>query len=466
MIGPFARFLDDEDCRRLHDATLEILADPGVDVLHEDARRMLASGGASVDGVRVRIPAEMVAASLESAPTEFTLPDRSGGGLLIRNGETYYGTGSDCLYHRDAASGERRRARLDDVEEMAALCQRLPEIDFVMSMGLPEGVPATIDDLAAFVAMLCGTSKPLVIASRGAHFYEVMLKMAGECGEAKSFAIYAMPSPPLMHDREGAEKLLGCAQHEIPVAYLAAPAPGATAPASVAATVVVANAEVLSGLVIHQLARPGAPFVYGANINMMSMREANVRYCAPEGWTMHQAHCDLARHYGLPSFGYAGCSDSNLLDEQWAMELAMTTIMGALSGGTLLHDVGFIEQGMQSSSESIVLGAEIVNYARAFLRTTVLDDEALALGEIRSVGPGGSHLGRRYTRTHHRAFMDPCLMDNKMHGRWVSEGSTTMLQRVRKRTRELLAQERPYAIEPGIRSSLEELLAAAAETAS
>lgn len=414
MTRPFATFLDDGGCRRLHDATIEILSDPGVNVLHDGARRMLESAGASVDGVRVRIPAEMVAQSLETAPAEFTLPGRDGGGLLVRNGETYHGTGSDCLYYKDAVSGERRRARLGDIEEMAALCEPLPEIDFVMSMGLPEEVPAAVDDLAPFVAMLCGTSKPLLVATRGAQFFEAMLEMADECGEAKSFAIYAMPAPPLMHGKEAVEKLLGCAQLEIPVTYLAAPAPAATAPASVAATVVVANAEVLSGLVIHQLARPGAPFVYGANINTVSMREANVRYCAAEGWTMHQAHCDLARHYDLPSFGYAGCSDSNLLDEQWSMETAVTTIMGALSGGTLLHDVGFVEQGLQSSCESIVLGVEIVAYARAYLRTIVLDEEALALDEIRAMGPGGSHLARPYTRAHHRTFMNPRLIDNKM----------------------------------------------------
>ena len=113
--------------------------------------------------------------------------------LGLRDGEVYYGTGSDVLYVRDPASGERRRVRRADVEGMAALCEVLAHIDFVMSMGLPEDAPQAIDDLVQVVAMLRGTRKPLLVAPRDGCVLARMQEMAADCGEKESFGIYAMP---------------------------------------------------------------------------------------------------------------------------------------------------------------------------------------------------------------------------------------------------------------------------------
>ncbi len=151
------------ECRRLHGATLQLLEEVGVDVMHEPSLESYRAAGARVEGRRVRIPGRLVDAALASAPRSWLLKPRGGGTepLDLRDGEVYFGTGSDVLYVRDPRSGERRRARRNDVEGMAALCEQLPNIDFVMSMGLPEDAPQAIDDLVQVVAMLRGTRKPL-----------------------------------------------------------------------------------------------------------------------------------------------------------------------------------------------------------------------------------------------------------------------------------------------------------------
>ena len=281
---------------------------------------------------------------------------------------------------------------------MAALCERLPGIDFVMSMGLPGDVPAQAGDLAQFAAMLAGTRKPLLATAHDAAALRRMRDMAALCGEARSFACYAMPDPPLVHSAEALDKVMACAELEIPLVYAPAPAAGTTAPASLAAVIAVGNAETLSGLVVHQLARRGAPFVYGVGCGVVDMRTAVDVYAAPEHFLGNAAATDLARFYGLPSFAYAGVADAKLLDEQWAAEAGITAVLGALSRATLLHDVGYLESGLQSSYQTIVLGAELVGFARALLAEVGVDDKALALNEIDAVGPGGSHLGRDLTR--------------------------------------------------------------------
>jgi len=431
-----------------------------------------------VDGARVRMPAAMADKALQTAPRRFVLKARGAdggglgharrgepGGLELVDGKSYFGTGSDCVYVRDPGTGERRQATSADVEGMAALADKLPNIDFVMSMGLPSDVPAAAGDLAQFAAMLAATGKPLLTTAHDAASLRRMRDMAALCGEARSFGCYAMPNPPLVHSGEALEKVQACAELDIPLVYAPAPAAGTTSPASLAATIAVGNAETLSGLVVHQLTRPGAPFIYGVGCGAFDMRTAQDVYGAPEHFLGNAAATDLARFYGLPSFSYAAVSDAKSFDEQWAAEAAMTAVLGALSRATLLHDVGYLESGLQSSYETIVLGDELVGYARALMVEVGVDDEALALNETDAVGPGGNHLGRDYTRRHHRAFWKPALFDRNAHARWQAGGATTLKQRVEAQVETLMAEPRSFVLEDAIRERLQSTLAEAERTA-
>ena len=135
-------------------------------------------------------------------------------------------------------------------------------------------------------------------------------------------------------------------------------------------------------------------------------------------------------------------------------------MLGALSRATLLHDVGYLASGMQSSYETIVLGNELVGYARALLAEVGVDEEALALNEIDAVGPGGSHLGRDFTRRHHRGFWSPSLFDRAAYERWHAAGASTLKERVQARTAALRAEPRAFSLEDSVR----ERVAALAET--
>ena len=453
---------DDDACWRVHEATLALLEETGVEVRHAGARELLADAGARVDGTRARVPAALVDSALQAAPRRFEIKARAEGGgghgrrgelcgLELNDGRSYFGTGSDCIFVSDPDSGERRRTTSSDVEGMAALCEGLAEIDFVMSMGLPCDAPVESGDLAQFAAMLAGTRKPLLATAHDSASLRRMLDMAAACGEPRSFGCYAMPSPPLVHSREAVDKVVGCAELDIPLVYAPAPAAGSTAPASIAAVVVVGNAETLSGLVIHQLTRPHAPFVYGVGCAAFDMRAAVDAYAAPEHFLGNAAATDLARFYGLPSFAYAGVADAKMLDEQWAAEAGITAVLGALSRATLLHDVGYLEGGLQSSYETIVLGAELVGYARALLADVGVDEEALALNEIDTVGPGGSHLGRAFTRRRHRDAWSPALFDRSPYERWHGAGARTLKERVMARTAALRAAPRAFALEDSVR---------------
>ena len=451
----------EDECRRVHEASCQVLAEIGVEVRHDPALEVLAAAGADVQGTRVHISADLVQAALESAPKEFLLKPRGGDiePLLMRDGETYFGTGSDVLFVRDPDTHERRRARRADVEGMAAMCELLPGNDFVMSMGLPEDAPREVDDLIQVADMMRGTRKPLVISARDGLILDAMQEMAVLCGERDSIAIYAMPLPPLMHDGAALTKVVRCAELGIPLIYAPAPSAGTSGPRTIAGNLVVGNAEALSGLVLHQHVRPGAPFVYGIGSGAFEMRTSIEPYCVPDSILGQQAGSDLARHYGLPSFSYAAMSDSKALDEQWAVETGLTGAYGSLSRATLLHDVGYLEAGLQSSYESIVLGEEVVGYARQFMREVPVDDYSIAMDEIRAVGPGGNFLARKHTRKHTRDFWIGELFDRWVHDRWAAAGSTTLLERVREKVARLRAAERPFALTDEQSARLDAILA-------
>ncbi len=236
--------------------------------------------------------------------------------------------------------------------------------------------------------MLAGTRKPLMVATRNGGVVKAVKDMCAAAGAPDSFMIYAMPAPPLMHDRDGLTKLAACAEHEVPIIWAAAPNAGSTGPRSIAGTAVVGNAETLAGLVYHQQIRPGAPFVFGVGVGAMDMRTAVDAYTTPESPLGQAAQEDLCRWYGLPSFNYAAMSDSKTIDEQFALEYGLTAMAGALPRGTLVHDVGYLESGLQSSCESIVFGNAAVGWAKAFMSDVPTDDEALALDEITDGRPG------------------------------------------------------------------------------
>jgi trimethylamine--corrinoid protein Co-methyltransferase len=455
------RIWDDDACRRVHEATLTVLERCGVEVHHERAREILAGAGARVDGSRVRFDADLVESAIASAPKSWLIPSRGNGpGIDLKNGSTSFGTGPDCMYVRDVATGARRRATLRDLEEMAALADLLPNVDFVMSMVLPEDVDQEKLVLHQFRAMLAGTTKPIIVSSPSdGEPVRVMHDMAALCGEAASFACLTSVSPPLKHGKEALDQLLVCAELMIPLVLEGAPNCGVTAPSSISAAVVVGNAEVLSGLVLHQAARPGAPFVYSPGVAAMNMSTAVDVFCSPESFIGDQAAIDLCRFYGLPSEQCASVSDSKLMDEQLGVEFGITAVLGALSRATLLADVGYMESGLQTSCEAMVLGDEIVGYARSLLREVPVDEEALAVDEIIAVGPGGNHLTRPYTRLHHRGFWRPGLLDQTVHGRWQAAGSLTLAERVRSRTRALLAELGGSVLSEDVGRRLDDMIA-------
>ncbi len=469
------RLLTDAQLEEIHAASLEILRRTGVRVLDGEARALLADAGCTVgDGDLVRFPAAVVEEALRHAPSELAIHGRDGAGPLRLGGHrSYFGTGSDLPNTIDLDTGTRRPSVLADVGRAARLVDALPNLDFAMSMAQASDVPPATSDRHSFLAMIENTAKPVVFTAWDEGGLADIIAMAeavaggaARLAERPFLLAYLEPTSPLQHPAEVLRKLLLMADKGLPFVYAPGPVDGASAPMTSAGSLAMANAEVLSGLAIAQLRRPGTAVVYGSGSGPLDMRTGVATYFGPEFLRHTMAVAELAHHrYQLPVWGFAGCSDSKLPDAQAAAESAVWILWTALAGANLVHDVGYIDSGMTCSLEMIPLCDEIIGCVRRMLEPFVISAETLALDTIHEVGPGGSFLGTAHTLRHFRECWRPRLFDRQSHQAWSAAGAPSSIDRAREAAREALLTHTPRPLEPGVLDELRAILEQAERSA-
>ncbi|MGI6686046.1 MAG: trimethylamine methyltransferase family protein [Bacillota bacterium] len=459
--------LSQDQCESIHFATLEVLDRIGINVFDQEALELLKKGGAKVDGYRVRIPSWMVKRALATAPCRVPMGNREGArAMLLEKGRSYYGTGSDTPYTRDPFSGERRLATKQDVANFSRVCDSLENIDFVMSMALASDVSRLNSYVHQFEAMLFNTSKPIVYTAEGYRDTVDIIKMAEivagspEDLAANPFiALYNEPSSPLQYSSEAVQKLLYLAEKRLPIINVPAVMLGATGPVTPAGAIVVANSELLSGLVMHQLKAEGAPYIYGGGIPPMDMMTQVCSYGGPEEHQNCAALVTLAREfYHLPVFTTGGCSDAVVFDQQAGMEAGFNILSTSLAGGNLIHDLGYIEAGMTSSLEMLVLCNEAVGMAKYFVKGIEITPETLALDVIEKVQPGGNFFAEEHTFNNFKKHMHfPDLLNRYPYDKWKESGATTFGDRANRKVRDILKNHCPLQLPKDVIERVKEI---------
>jgi trimethylamine--corrinoid protein Co-methyltransferase len=233
---------------------------------------------------------------------------------------------------------------------------------------------------------------------------------------------------------------------------------GGTAPITMASGLVMSLAEILSALVVHQLQQPGAPFVFGAGLHHMDMRAAQICYASPEFQLTKAAVAELGRWYGIPTWGYAGCSDAKVLDEQAAAEAMLSIVMAQLTGANLVHDVGYMESGLTGSFEMIVLSDELIGLSKHLLKGIEVSEETLMLDELDQIGPGGHFLNTDSTRERFKDFWYPGLLSREIRESWLEDGALPLGERLQARVKELIEDHQAPPLDPGAREQIGDIL--------
>ncbi|MGD8523562.1 MAG: trimethylamine methyltransferase family protein [Desulfobacterales bacterium] len=392
MKRPF--FLSSQKAKRVHAATLEVLEKTGVQLDHAEAESLYLEAGATKDKEgRILIPQHLVEEALEKAPAEIQMYDRDGeSSVLVRDGKTYFGPGSDALYNIDRKSGERRYSRVSDVTNNVRLVDGLKGFDFMMSMALPQDVEQHRLYPAVFAEMVKNTNKPIVTTLTTVEdiksIHRIASIVAGGAAQLKErpfFLAYLEPISPLKMDNSGTQRLLYCAENEIPFMFAAGANSGTGAPITPEGGVVQGTAESLAGLILAMLKNEAARFVYGANTSSVDMKSMLVCYGAPEWYKTVAMYADMGKYYKLPSWGTAGCSDAFFVDAQAAMEAYEGIVFALQSGSTLVHDVGYLAHGELYDTRMLVLTDAMIGRAKHILKAVDLSEANLAVDVINEV---------------------------------------------------------------------------------
>lgn len=464
---PQFRVLSDRQCQELYFATLECLNRIGVIVNHSGAIAALAAAGARVEGNHVYIPPHIIQETLNLAPKTFGLWRRNGEHCLqVAPDRVYFGPGTTCTFFYDPETRERRKARRGDAAMTARVCDALDNIDFLMSLSIFDDVHPMLSPVYEFVEMISNSVKPIVAwATEPAtleDIYQVALAVAGnEVALRKKplFAYYANFESPLLHGETQIANMIWAAEHGVPVIYMGGPTVGLESPVTGASALVLFLAAALSGLAIVQLKRRGAAMVIGGQPSAMDLRTARPAYGSPEMNLNTAAAADLARYLGIPFMGTAGASESKLLDAQAGIEIATQVLMASLSGGGLVHDLGFLDCADIGSLELLVMADEVISMVKRIMRGLTVNHETIMLDLIEKVGPGGHFLAERQSVALCRQeIWIPRLLDRNAYVIWEQKGRKSTGTRVSERLRQILATHQPPPLDPSAQRKINAIL--------
>jgi len=457
-----------DEIKRLLGAAMSILERTGVVYYDDEAIEIMKKAGCFVDGNRVRIPPKLVEKALQSVPNKVTLNNsRTGKAVMELTGNNaYFGPGSDTPFFIDPYTQERIPASKKTVEMATTVVDSLENIDFVMSLGIVQDVPQLIYDRLQFQAMVLNTSKPIVITANDLEGYSDIIEMceiiAGGEEELRHhpfMTLYAEPISPLQHAEDAAQKLILAGKKQLPVVYTPCIMAGGTVPATLAGAMANGLAESLSGLVLNQQTNEGNPFIMGGVFTIMDMNTTIFAYGAPEFHLMMAALADVSNYLDLPMFGTAGCTDSKLVDEQAAIEDALSILMTAQAGANLNHDVGYIEHGNTAALENLVINNDLIGYARRIVQGIEVNDETLAVDIIDNVGPGGHFLGEEHTMKYFKSeTYYPDLFKRDFYENWEKAGKKTLFDRANEKVLHILENHEPEHLPKDVEQKLQDIV--------
>jgi trimethylamine--corrinoid protein Co-methyltransferase len=463
------RLISDDEVEVIHLSALRLLEDIGMDVLNPEARELYRKAGASVNGERVRIGRDIVEEALGVAPREFTMHCRNPQRDIRMGGDwiAFWPVGGppNCS---DMDRG-RRPGTLEDNQNFIRMAQF-----FNCVSGAGGGSVDALDyhprirHLHIYRGMLRLSEKfPFVTSTGRERLFDGMemtriargLSLEQFEREPSCMTVINTNSP-LKLDGPMAMGIMELARRNQVCCVTPFTLAGAMAPITLAGAIVEQNAEALAGLALNQLARKGAPFIYGGFTSNVDMKSGAPAFGTPEYMKACILGGQMARRYGLP-YRTSSTNAANMVDAQAAYETVFSLWGAVMGGGNLiLHSFGWMEGGLVASYEKFLLDVDLVQMVMEFLTPLDMSSDALGLEAIREVGPGGHFFGARQTLERFtQAFYAPLISDWRNYQQWSAAGEPVAWQRANALWKRALAQYREPVMDPAIAQELDAFVA-------
>jgi len=451
--------LSRDEISKIHESSLDVLWKVGIAVRSDAALRMLEEAGCTVDHGKnlARIPRQLMEESLKWVPSNIALYDRDRKGSLDHGGEnTYAWSGNVGTYVLISASGERRTATVEDVGKFARLADALENIHVVGIQVVPQDVRGPLGEVMSAHFMFANTSKHVYFCQTDPKVAKTQFDMARAVLEGKELAKYPImtclvdPTTPLSWDKGPVEILIESSRAGVPCIVASCPTSGGTAPTSMAGTLVVQNAEILSGVLISQLVNRGTPVIYGTASLILDMHQGRAVLGTPETVALRIAITQLGKFYSLPTQAIGPDSDSHCLDEQNAWEKIMTAAAGISSRANIIMNAGMFASGLTVSYEQLVIDNEILGWLFHLLKGIEVSTETLAIEQIAQAGPGGHFLRgdlQFATRRLRAEYWTPGISCRWAYEKWVKTGGKDVAKTAKEKADEIRQRHEPAHLE-------------------
>jgi trimethylamine--corrinoid protein Co-methyltransferase len=449
---------------RIVDEALQLLMEPGIKVEEPEAVALLRGAGATIDGDRVRIPEAAVRRALDTVPRQFSLYNRAGQeAVRYGSGNVHFDPGSSGVSVLDPVTLDVRQSQAADLQRLIRVADALGSYDAVSTAIVCHDVPTEIGGLYRLFVCLMNSGKPIVTGAFSPRGSGVMLDLlaidaGGRAALAeKPRAVFDVcPSPPLTWSEFACRNIIDLGRAHVPSEMVSMPLAGVAAPITLVACIVQHAAECLAGIVLNQLAEPGAPIVWGGAPAIVDMRTGSTPMGAIETAMIDAGYAAVGKSLSLPTHAYLGATDSKVIDAQAGLETGMTALVGALAGIDMISGAGMLDFLLAQSPEKLVIDAEVIGMAQRLLRGIGTPTETLATGFFAAAGPEGRFLELEDTRRLFRGeqFLPSKVIDRSSRRAWLDAGGLDAFARARVRADELVAAHRLPDLDPEVAAAL------------
>ncbi|HEX5643677.1 MAG TPA: trimethylamine methyltransferase family protein [Thermoleophilia bacterium] len=467
------RVLGEADVDRLEQAILWTLAEVGVRFPLERALDALQRGGCPVDRASriARLPQDVVRAALDAAPRAPLLAARDPRCDIVLDGSACHLSNDGCgVRVIDPETGRMRPSTRQDVADSARFVDALPCVSFYWGpVVTAEDVPLSTRPLHEAEAVFSNTSKHFQavdvvgedIARRVVEMARAVAGGGEELRRRPIMSLIACPIDPLGNEAVSLEAALVCAEAGVPVGFLSLTLACASAPATMAGNLVVNLAAVLAGIVLLQLAHPGAPVFLAGAPSVMDLKTGGYTGGSPEDYLLAAAATQMAHHFGLAM--NMGTLASGAKEPGWqaAVDDALSTLASVSAGAEMMSGCGLLDGSKTLSYAHLLMEAEVYGIVKRMGGGIEVSDETLALDVIHRVGPNGTYLAEKHTRAHMGEIWRPGVWDRTSYDAWLGAGKRGALENAEEKARGILRTHAPEPLADDVRAGLRRLVAAA-----
>lgn len=467
ILRPKIQVLDEDHKNKIYTEAKEILENLGIYLENEDAKELFKNEGISHEGSRYFISSDLVEKCLKTVPNEIKLFDREGKEhLTLVNDEVHFDPGSAAILYLDETTREIRNAVKKDFVYFSKVVEHLEYIEAQSTALIYQDVPKEAQDWHRLFIALKNCYKPVVTGTFRKESFSIMKELLLNCRLSedelarKPLAIFdACPSPPLKWSDLTTQSLIDAAMSMIPSEFVSMPLAGASAPMSLIGSITQHCAECLAGVVIGQLAKTGAPLIWGGSPAVLDMKQGTTPMGAIETMMINLGDVEMGKFLKMPTHAYMGLSDSKVPDAQAGFEGGMGALLAGLAGVNMVSGPGMLDFESTQSIEKLIIDNEIVGMVKRLLRGVEDYGAPFASEILKDYEDKEELLSHPSTLKLFRKelFMASPIIDRLSRDMWKESGAKSTRKRAREQALKLIQKGSIRPIDENLANELESL---------